>query len=395
MQRYCILVAAVTMQVCLGATYSWSVYVRPIRELTGLLQGPVQLPFTLFYFVFPATMLLTGALLPRLGPRFCAVFGGLCFGCGWMLASLGHLHFAFTVIGIGLVAGVGAGFAYIVPIATCMRWFPDRKGLVTGVAVAGFGGGAALVSKGAGHLLSTMQWTPFATFFLFGAIFLVAVTLSGLFMQNPPEGAKTSQPLPLLAATVIGDPRFRLLYVAMFAGLAAGFTVNANLKELFPQGAVSAGVTAVAFFALANALGRVAWGALADRINSQVTIRLNLCGQALILLLSPLILVSDRGLWLYALLTGFHYGGVLVLYAATVAGVWGHRHVGQVYGWLFSANIPAALAPLAAGMLFDRTHSFTLPLQLLGGLLLLAMLCTARLGKNPGHIKDIRELTEV
>ncbi len=201
--------------------------------------------------------------------------------------------------------------------------------------------------------------------------------------------------MPLLAATVIGDPRFRLLYVAMFAGLAAGFTVNANLKELFPQGAVSAGVTAVAFFALANALGRVAWGALADRINSQVTIRLNLCGQALILLLSPLILVSDRGLWLYALLTGFHYGGVLVLYAATVAGVWGHRHVGQVYGWLFSANIPAALAPLAAGMLFDRTHSFTLPLQLLGGLLLLAMLCTVRLGKNPGHIKDIRELTEV
>lgn len=391
MQRYSVLAAAVVMQVCLGATYSWSVYVRPIRELTGLLQGPVQLPFTLFYFVFPATMLVTGSLLPRLGPRFCAVFGGLCFGGGWMLASLGHLHFAFTVLGIGLVAGVGAGFAYIVPIATCIRWFPDRKGLVTGVAVAGFGGGAALVSKGAGLLLASHHWTPFATFLLFGAIFATAVSASGLLMRNPPEGKSGVQPPPLLAREVLADPRFTLLYLAMIAGLAAGFTVNANLKELFPQGAVSAGVTAVALFALANALGRVAWGALADRIQPRHAIRCNLVGQALVLLSSPLILVSDRGLWLYALLAGFHYGGVLVLYAATVAGIWGHRHVGQVYGWLFSANIPAALAPLLAGMLFDRSHSFTLPLQLLGGLLLLATLCTGRLGQGPRPVKEIRE----
>ena len=177
----------------------------------------------------------------------------------------------------------------------------------------------------------------------------------------------------------------------MIAGLAAGFTVNANLKELFPQGAVSAGVTAVALFALANALGRVAWGALADRIQPRHAIRCNLIGQALVLLCSPLILVSDRGLWLYALLAGFHYGGVLVLYAATVAGIWGHRHVGQVYGWLFSANIPAALAPLLAGMLFDRSHSFALPLQVLGGLLLLATLCTGRLGQGPRPVAEIRE----
>ena len=392
MQRYLILLAAVVMQICLGATYSWSVYVRPIREITGLLQGPVQLPFTLFYFVFPATMLITGSLLPRLGPRFCAVCGGIFFGGGWMLASLGATHFAFTVIGIGLVAGIGAGFAYIVPIATCIRWFPDQKGLVTGVAVAGFGGGAALVSKAAGTLVASAGWTPFATFFLFGAIFLAMVACSGLLMRNPPEaGHQASQPLPLSARQVVADPRFRLLYLAMIAGLAAGFTVNANLKELFPEGAVAAGVTAVALFALANACGRVAWGALADRLHARHAIRLNLAGQAVVLLLSPLILVSDRGLWLYALLAGFHYGGVLVLYAATVAGIWGHRHVGQVYGWLFSANIPAALAPLAAGMLFDRTASFALPLQILGGLLLVAALFSARLGRGPHHVTELRE----
>ena len=375
MQRYLILLAAVLMQICLGATYSWSVYVRPIRELTGLLQGPVQLPFTVFYFVFPATMLITGSLLPRLGPRFCAVTGGLLFGGGWLLASCGGMGFAFTVAGIGLCAGIGAGFAYIVPIATCIRWFPDHKGLVTGVAVAGFGGGAALVSKTAGWLMNSLDWSPFSTFALFGLIFLLCVSLSGLVMCNPSESAAEQRP-SLEFRKVLQEPQFRLLYLAMIAGLAAGFTINANLKELFPASSVQTGITAVALFALANALGRVVWGGLADRFHPLPAIRLNLAGQALLLLCSGLILRSEKGLLLYAMIAGFNYGGVLVLYATSVAGIWGHRHVGQVYGWLFSANIPAALAPLLAGLIFDHSQSFTLALTTIAILLLLAIALT-------------------
>jgi MFS transporter, OFA family, oxalate/formate antiporter len=380
MQRYLILAAAVLMQVCLGATYSWSVYVRPIREITGLLQGPVQLPFTVFYFVFPATMILTGTLLPRLGPRFCAVTGGLLFGGGWMLASLGNINFAFTIAGIGLCAGLGAGFAYIVPIATCIRWFPDNKGLVTGVAVAGFGGGAALVSQTAGWLMNSLAWSPFSTFFLFGLIFLLCVGLGGMMMKNP--GESSPQKTPSLSFREVGrKPQFRLLYLAMIAGLAAGFTVNANLKELFPTGSVQTGITAVALFALANALGRVTWGWLADRIRALTAIRCNLAGQAVTLLISPLILVSENGLLFYAVLAGFHYGGVLVLYAATVASIWGHRHVGQVYGWLFSANIPAALAPLFAGIAFDHSQSFTIALWTIAVFLTFALIMTFRVRK--------------
>ena len=92
MNRYVILLSAVVMQMCLGATYSWSVYVRPLREITGLNQGPVQLPFTVFYFAFPATMMLSGTFLPRLGPRRSAMIGGVIFGCGWLLAALGGVH---------------------------------------------------------------------------------------------------------------------------------------------------------------------------------------------------------------------------------------------------------------------------------------------------------------
>ena len=96
------------MQMCLGATYAWSVFVLPLKQATGILQATAQLPFSLFYFAFPATMMVTGSLLPRIGPRRCAVIGGLVFGGGWMMAALGSVHIAFTTLGIGLMAGTSS-----------------------------------------------------------------------------------------------------------------------------------------------------------------------------------------------------------------------------------------------------------------------------------------------
>jgi MFS family permease len=228
-KRYRILIAAVVMQMCLGATYAWSVFVLPLKQLAGILQSTAQLPFSLFYFAFPATMMGTGTLLPRFGPRRCAMIGGFLFGGGWMLATFGRFHFGLTMVGIGLMAGVGVGFAYIVPIATCVRWFPRHKGLVTGVAVAGFGGGAAL--------------------------------------------------------------------------------------------------------------------------------------------------------------SGFNYGGILVLYASAAAEKWGAQRIGQVYGWLFSANIPAAVAPIVAGMVFDRLGHFAPVLWGIGVLMAVGALILGP-GLRPGFQSD-------
>lgn len=380
-KRYLILLSAFLMQICLGATYSWSVYVQPLKSLTGLSQGPVQLPFSLFYFAFPATMIFTGSLLPRLGPRRCALIGGLLFGCGWLLAGLGGLHFGFTIVGIGLLAGIGVGFAYIVPIATCIRWFPESKGLVTGIAVAGFGGGAAMVSQIGGWLMNSHQMTPFETFTIFGLGFLIVVTAAGWTMRNPPGHTQVHRP-QLAARKVVTSAPFILLYLAMFTGLAAGFTVNANLKELFPGGSAATGVAAVSLFALTNALGRVIWGALFDRLAAVRMLQANLLLQASLLMVAPLILTGVAGLLIFAALTGFNYGGILVLYASSVARTWGSENVGQVYGWLFSANIPAAIFPVLAGFSFDRWQSFTLPLSAIALLLLVAIFGVQRLAKD-------------
>jgi OFA family oxalate/formate antiporter-like MFS transporter len=357
-KRYRILAAAVVMQMCLGATYAWSVFVLPLKQTTGILQGTAQLPFSLFYFAFPATMIVTGSLLPTIGPRRCAVVGGLLFGGGWALAALGRVHFALTVLGIGLVAGIGVGFAYIVPIATCVRWFPRQKGLVTGVAVAGFGGGAALVGHTADTFMQTVGMSPFGAFGVLGIVFLLLVVLAGAVMENPPgTGAVDRSTIPISA--ILKDRSFAVLYLAMFAGLAAGFAVNANMKELYGDAGIRTGVRAVAAFALANAAGRITWGWLFDRSRSAVILQANLLLQAGLLILHGVVLRSETGLMVFAALSGFNYGGILVLYASAAAEKWGAERLGQIYGWLFSANIPAAVAPIVAGVTFDRLGSFT------------------------------------
>ena len=415
--RYLVLAGAVLMTACLGATYSWSVFVPEIRSLTGLSQSAVQLPFSVFYLAFPITTLFTGPLIARLGTRWCTLLGGLIFGGGWMIAGWGGWHFAFTVAGIGVMGGIGVGVAYIVPIAACVRWFPERKGLVTGIAVAGFGGGAAAVSYVAGALMSKGGLTPFATFQMLGIAFAVLVCGAAAVMRFPGntkagvspgaaalsasgaagEAGMTRAPgvgapvivpdmNPPLAVTIArGDPpvrfarvvaerAFQVLYFAMFAGLVAGFTVNANLKSLSQSGAGQAGVTAVFLFALANAAGRIAWGWFFDRWRNTPGIPLagNLALQAALLLAAPYLLQSVPGLQTLAILAGFNYGGVLVLYASTVSVRWGAARVGHVYGWLFSANIPAAAAPLVAGAIYDRWRTFSPSLVAIAILLIAA-----------------------
>jgi len=359
------------MQMCLGATYSWSIYVQPLKALTGLQQGPAQIPFTVFYFMFPLTMMASGTFMPKIGPRISAMVGGVLFGGGWILAGVGVHNFLFTILGIGVLSGIGAGMAYIVPIAVCIRWFPKNKGLVTGIAVAGFGGGAALVSQIGGMLMGSLNYTPFQSFSFFGLCFTVVVVLAGATMSFPEVG-RLKKTTPVKLTELLSHSTFRLLYGAMVVGLAAGFAVNANLKELFSgtENAAQIGITGVSLFALANAAGRIIWGTIFDRVQSATAIKANLLFQAIVLLSAPVMLRSTLGFWCFALLTGFNYGGVLVIYVASASRCWGADRVSQVYGWLFSSNIPASFAPIAAGVIFDTFNSFTIALFGLAGLLI-------------------------
>ena len=358
MRRYYVLLSALLMQLCLGATYSWSVYVKPLRDITFMSQSEAQLPFSVFYFVFPATMVFSGYFLRKFGPRIATITGGILFGSGWIVSSFGHNTFLFTILGNGIIAGVGAGIAYIVPIATCMKWFPKNKGLVTGFAVAGFGGGTALVSQLAGFLLR--NYSPFVIFSFLGVTFSALILTASIFMTNPPEEVETKDVgVSFWNFDIFKDKSFLILYFGMFTGLSAGFAVNANLKEIYATSTISIGVMGVSLFAISNAFGRIIWGFLFDKSRSSVVLVVNLLLQCFLLLISRFVLTSDMGFLMFASITGFNYGGVLVLYAGTVSRIWGPKDMGRIYGALFSSNIPGALAPLFAGYMFDISGSFS------------------------------------
>jgi OFA family oxalate/formate antiporter-like MFS transporter len=369
--RYYALSASLLVQVCLGAIYAWSVFVGPLRSAAGITQTVAQLPFTFFYFCFPFTMLFAGRLLHRFGPRVCAMTGGVVFGAGWLLASLGNFSFLWTVAGIGVLAGIGVGIVYVVPIAVLVRWFPASRGAVTGLAVAGFGGGALLISQAAGALIGSGM-SPFEVFRLLGIVFLIISVPAGWLMIFPSGGAGTVE-TPLAARMVLRRPEFVVLYLCMITGLAAGFAVNANLRDLSNHGASGAGLIAVGVFAVANAAGRPLWGFIFDRMRPHTVITINLAGQALLLFSAGLWLRGDAGYLAFAMLAGLHYGGVLVLYAAMVVRIWGAGQVGQVYGWMFSANMLAAPAATLSGAWFDAGGGFLVPLAMIA----LCMACAA------------------
>lgn len=374
--RYVPLAASLLLQICLGAIYAWSVFVAPLRQTAGITQTVAQVPFSLFYFCFPLTMLFAGSLLHRMGPRACAMIGGAIFGGGWLLASLGGASFLWTVLGIGLLAGIGVGVVYVVPIAVLVRWFPESRGVVTGLAVAGFGGGALLISQTAGWLIAT-GLTPFEVFRLLGLMFLVVSVPAGWFMVFPP-GVTGTKEAPVGVRAVLGRPEFRLLYLCMVIALAGGFAVNANLRDLSAYGASGSGLIAVGVFAVANAAGRPLWGFFFDRARPRSVIIVNLIGQALLLLSAGFWLDRNAGYLAFAALAGLHYGGVLVVYASMVVRVWGAAQVGQVYGWLFSANIIAAPAAMLSGLWFDAAGGFLIPFAILGSGMLIAALVLSR-----------------
>ncbi|MCL4218454.1 MAG: MFS transporter [Candidatus Hydrogenedentes bacterium] len=375
LRGFIVLAAAVLMQLCLGATYAWPVFVQPFKAQTGLSQGSVQLPFTLFYVVFPATMFFAGRVIQRFGLRTSAMAGGILFGGGWFFAGMAGNQFAFVALGVGVLGGLGAGLAYLVPIATAVKWFPRHAGLVTGISVAGFGGGAALVSQAATHLMVGEALGPLPALRILGLVFALVILLAASQMRAPTEApareAEPRQPLPLV-------PRrsFIALYLAMFTGLAAGFTVNANLRELAFADRAAAGAVAVSLFALANAAGRIVWGFLHDRFPNALPLQVNLWCQAALLLLFSWSTSTLSGYYLFAFLAGFNYGGILVLYASSVARQYGSASFPRVYGRLFSANIPAALAPMAVGYAFEQWNSFA---PAFAGLALIMIIASAGL----------------
>ena len=320
--RHVILLAAVVIQVCLGGIYAWSTFVPYLVTSVDLSVTQTQVIFGLLFGVFTVSMVFAGRLVERWGPRVIAGIGGLFFATGYLIASRSDGSFPLMLLGISLLAGIGTGAGYVCALTTCMKWFPDRKGLVTGMVMAGFGGGAVLLSTLAEHLLSSGV-DVLALFAWIGLAYGAAILTAAMVLRFPakvrPGHVRTAPPLQRL----VRDPFFLALVLGMFCGTFAGMLVIGNLTPMalsvdIPAGSAAA---AVSVFAIGNATGRITWGWIADR-TSEWMIPVKLAALAVPLALLAWVSTPAPFIGL-SFAIGFGFGACFVLYAANVAARYG------------------------------------------------------------------------
>ncbi|MCX8038119.1 MAG: MFS transporter [Candidatus Sumerlaeia bacterium] len=358
-QRYVVLAASVLIQLCLGSVYAWSTFVPALRASYGLSAGRAGLLFGVTIAVFTLTMVWAGRLQETYGPRRVAAVGGLCFGLGYLLASLSAGQFVLILLGIGLMAGAGIGLGYVCPLATCIKWFPEAKGLVTGIAVAGFGGGAILLSEVAEELLS-QGWDVLMVFRGIGVVYgaVIVSAAQGLAVPEMPAAGRAGRRATGLREA-LGERAFWYLAAGMFAGTFGGLLVIGNLKSIGLAAGLesAAAATAVSIFAAGNASGRILWGWVHDRIGRPaIPLSLALLGGGIVALGFA---GTSATVWTAAILVGFGFGACFVLYAAEVAALYGPHRVGLIYPGVFLAyGISGLAGPALAGWIYDAGGSY-------------------------------------
>lgn len=368
MKRYSILAASILMQVCLGGIYAWSAFVPALQKGHGLSAAQTQIIFGVTIAMLTVAMVGAGRVEAKRGPRLVAASGAVLYALGYTWAAHSQGSFLLLLLGIGVIAGAGIGTAYICPISTCIKWFPERKGLITGLSVAGYGAGAIVLATLAGELFGR-GWDVLSIFRLVGLLYGGIVFLCALALSAPPCASTTAvESTPVQG--LFRQREFWALAVGMFCATFAGTLVIGNLKPIGLLGGASPALATAAISALAigNATGRLTWGGIHDRLGAIVLpVSLAFIGAAVVGMLA--VGRVENSLLSLSLLVGFGYGAALVLYAAQAAQVWGPEHVGRVYPLVMLFHGGAAmLGPALAGRVADVYGSYA-PALILGAAL--------------------------
>jgi len=377
-KRWFIALAAILMQLCLGTVYAWSVFKNPLIRTHGWGETETQVSFMILMFVVGVAAAFGGTLVDKKGPRFVATIGGILFGAGTLLSGLADQFGSLPLlyIGYGIIGGLGNGFCYVTPIATLIRWFPDKRGLVTGLAVMGFGLGAFFMGKIAPDMIISyaggLTTSGVAmTFYIWGVIFLVLVTAAAQLFKNPPAGWLPEGFVPSASTVSAADsynfgqavktPQWWMLWAMLFLNVTAGLGLISQLspisqelaRPMLPEGLSAeeavkmlaiAGGAVVAYSAIFNGLGRLFWASVSDKIGRKAVFMTMFATQAVLYILVACGLISTYYIFLVAacyLLAC--YGGGFATMPAFAADSFGPGYIGKVYGFMLTAWACAGL----------------------------------------------------
>ena len=384
--RVLIAVAGVVMQVALGAVYAWSSFREPLTDNYGTSVSAVNLTFSIAILSLGCSAFFGGLWMGRSGPRIVAITSGILYGAGIFLASFATDSLTVLYLTYGLLAGVGIGLGYIVPVATLIKWFPDKRGFITGVAVAGFGAGALVTGPVAKILIDSLGLFP--TFAVLGVIYLVLVIGAALFMRNPPEGYRPPGYEPDTSASsersgvdyelggALRTWQWYALWALLFLNVTAGIAI---IAEAAPMAAsitnvsplVAAGL--VSIISVANGAGRFLWAWLSDAIGRKWVFLTMYLLQALCFFLIPTIGTTYFTLAVLAFIIVSCYGGGFGTMPAFNADYFGSLNVGKIYGLMITAwGFGGVLGPLLISRVVDATGGYQNAFYILAGLMLVS-----------------------
>ena len=380
--RWGIAVAGVFLQVALGAVYAWSVFRVPLAKQFGWSISEVTFTFTVSIFVLGIAAFFGGLWLNRKGPRIVALTGGFLYGAGVFLASFSDHKLWWLYLTYGVIGGIGVGFSYIVPVAVLVKWFPERRGLITGVAVGGFGAGALITAPVATRLIQSVG--VLSTFAYLGIAFLLVTVASGYFMQNPPDGWRPEGWTPTGTQAsqqashdyTLGEAlrtwQWWALWLLLFLNTSAGISIISQESPLFQElGRVSAVAAAsmVGVASIGNALGRVFWAWASDSITRRATFAVMFLAQVVLFWVLPNI-SSASVLTIVAFIVLMCYGGGFGTMPAFVADYFGSKNVGPIYGLLLTAwGFASAFGPLLIAYMRQASGTYHGALHVIAGVM--------------------------
>jgi MFS transporter, OFA family, oxalate/formate antiporter len=363
MRKILTVIASFGIMLCLGGVYAWSIFVPELKSLYSFTAYQSQLVFGVLIAVFPVTMILAGQLEKKLNPRALTVISALFFSTGYILAGISGGNFYIILFGIGLMAGIGTGFGYLAALTTPVKWFPQRKGLVTGIAAAGFGLAAVLLSTIAEGLLRA-DWNILRVFTMIGLIYGFSILIFSIFIKAPPGPVKSQQ---ISIRQLGGMPYFYKLIAGIFAGTFAGLLIIGNLRPIGEEYLLSSNTLAlgISIFAIANFSGRLSWGFLSDFINPSLCISIALAFQAVSIFLIGYIDLTPSTYLIYSGMIGFGFGSNFVLFAKKTSESFGVENLGKVYPYIFLGYAFAGIAgPITGGIIFDIFNNYDIAIYI-------------------------------
>ena len=383
--RWGIAAAGVIMQIALGAVYAWSVFRIPLTKAFGWTISQVTFTFTIAIFVLGFAAFAGGLWMRKSGPRTVAVAAGIFYGLGIFSASFSANRLWWLYLSYGFLGGIGLGLGYIVPVATLVKWFPDKRGMITGIAVAGFGAGALITAPVATRLIATLG--VLRTFAVLGAVYFIAVTGAGMFMKDPPRGYAPQGWAPSAAmkkqrstkaytlTEALRTWQWYALWALLFLNTSAGISIISQAAPMAQEithvtAAVAAGM--VGIISIANGTGRFLWAWFSDLIGRRWVFFLMFLFQAVIFFRLPQTDLFSV-FTLLAFLILLCYGGGFGTMPAFATDYFGPENVGAVYGLMLTAwSFAGVLGPTLIANIRQNTGHYAQALHIIAVIMLVS-----------------------